>query len=109
MKLTKDQEQMLTKMAFANKSNKDIVEELGIELKDVHAARSRLGITIDKVRVAKIAVENAQPAKRTAEEITKEISKVEKAKDAAEKKIDRCMERLEVLYSELVSAYDDNN
>ena len=107
MKLTKDQETQLTKLCFAGVSNKEIAQELGIELNDVHAARSRLGITIDKVRVAKITAENKQ--KKTAEEITKEISKVEKAKDAAEKKIDRCMERLEVLYEELVSGYDDNN
>lgn len=109
MKLTKDQETKLTELAFAEKSNKEIAQELGIELKDVHAARSRLNITISKVRVAKIAQENGRAAKRTAEEITKEISKVEKAKDAAEKKIDRCMERLEVLYTELVAAHDNNN
>ena len=105
MKLTKDQETKLTEMAFAEKSNKEIAQELGIELKDVHAARSRLGITIPKVKAQK----GVQPAGRTAKEITAEIAKVEKAKDAAENKIDRCMERLEVLYSELVAAYDDNN
>lgn len=106
MKLTKDQETKLTEMCFAEKSNKEIAQELKIELKDVHAARSRLNITIPKVRVIK--AENI-PAKKTIKEINLEIMKVEKAKDAAEKKIDRCMERLEVLYEELVSGYDDNN
>lgn len=104
MKLTKDQETKLTEMAFAEKSNKEIAEELKIELKDVHAARSRLGITIPKVKALM-----TKASARTAEEITAEISKVEKAKDAAEKKIDRCMERLEVLYTELVAAHDNNN
>ena len=104
MKLTKDQETKLTEMAFAEKSNKEIAQELGIALKDVHAARSRLGITVPKVKALM-----TKASARTAEEITAEISKVEKAKDAAEKKIDRCMERLEVLYTELVAAHDDNN
>ena len=104
MKLTKDQETQLTKLCFAGVSNKEIAEELKIELKDVHAARSRLGITISKVKAL-----TTKASARTAEEITAEISKVEKAKDAAEKKIDRCMERLEVLYDELVSQYDNNN
>lgn len=108
MKLTKDQETKLTEMAFAEKSNKEIAQELGIDLKDVHAARSRLGITIPKVKKY-IEVKEALNSTRTAKEITAEIAKVEKAKDAAENKIDRCMERLEVLYSELVAAYDDNN
>ena len=48
MKLTKDQETKLTELCFAEVSNKEIAQELGIELKDVHAARSRLGITIPK-------------------------------------------------------------
>lgn len=105
MKLTKDQETKLTELAFAEKSNKEIAEKLQIELKDVHAARSRLGITVPKVKAAK----TEKATVRTKEEVVAEIEKVEKAKDAAEKKIDRCMERLEVLYGELVSFYDSNN
>ena len=42
MKLTKDQENKLTELCFAGVSNKEIAEELKIELKNVHAARSRL-------------------------------------------------------------------
>ncbi len=101
MKLTKDQETKLTELAFAEKSNKEIADELKVELKDVHAARSRLGITIPKVK-AKMT----KASTRTAEEITAEISKVENAKNAAEKKIDRCIARLEELYEELVDAHD---
>lgn len=104
MKLTKDQETKLTELAFAGVSNKEIAQELEVKLTDVHAARSRLGITIPKVKAMM-----TKASARTAEEITAEISKVEKAKDAAEKKIDRCMERLEVLYTELVDAHDNNN
>lgn len=110
MKLNKDEERILTNMAFAEKSNKEIAETLGIKLSDVHAARSRLGITMDKVKAAKGVQPVAdQKVKRTTEEINEEIMKVEKAKDAAEKKIDRCMFRLEELYTELVDAHDSNS
>lgn len=99
MKLTKDQENKLTEMAFAEKSNKEIAEELGIELKDVHATRSRLGITIPKVKAAK--EKGVQPVLRTREEIDQEIGKVIRAKEAAKKKIARCDERLVELSEEL--------
>jgi pyruvate/2-oxoglutarate dehydrogenase complex dihydrolipoamide acyltransferase (E2) component len=125
MKLTKNQETKLTEMAFAEKSNKEIAQELGIELKDVHAARSRLGITIPKVKAAKekgvqpvsrskeaiefeiFKVQKAakekgvQPVSRSKEAIEFEIFKVQKARTEAFKKVERCNERIDQLIKEL--------
>ena len=99
MKLTKEQETKLTEMAFAEKSNKEIATELGIELKDVHAARSRLGITIPKVKEMKIAgiTSNA----KTKEEIRAEIKAVQKARTEVFRKVERCNERIDWLMKEL--------
>lgn len=99
MKLTKEQETKLTELAFAEKSNKEIAEALGIELKDVHAARSRLGVTIPKVKEMK--GRGVQPSGRTKEEIQQEIDKVQKARAEAFKKVERCNERIDQLYKEL--------
>jgi len=87
MKLTKEQETKLTEMAFAEKSNKEIAKALGIELKDVHAARSRLGITIPKVKAAKEKGVQ-QPVSRSKEAIEFEIFKVQKARTEAFKKVE---------------------
>lgn len=107
MKLTKDQETKLTALAFAEKSNKEIAEALGIELKDVHAARSRLGITIPKVLASK--EKGVQPAsKRTKSEIQAEIDKVQKARTEAFKKVERCNERIDQLYKELEAQHGDH-
>lgn len=99
MKLTKEQETKLTEMAFANKSNKDIAEELGIKLEEVHAARSRLGITIPKVKAMMTKVVKASA--RTKEEIEAEIFKVNGALMKSIKKSQRCRVRLEQLTKEL--------
>jgi hypothetical protein len=99
MKLTKEQETKLTEMAFAEKSNKEIAEALGIELKDVHAARSRLGVTIPKVKEMK--GRGVQPSGRTKADIQQEIDKVQKARAEAFKKVERCNDRIDQLYKEL--------
>jgi len=114
MKWNKEQEQQLKTLCFEEKSNKEIAQTMNIDLVDVHNGRSRFGVTIDKVKVAKTAAENVQPVtdqkvKRFKEDIVAEIVKVEKALDEAGKKTDRCRGRLEVLYKELVEAYDNNN
>lgn len=101
MKLTKEQETKLTELAFLEKSNKDIAEALGIEIKDVHAARSRLGITIPKVKALKAKGVQAT-VKRAEKEIREEIVKVENAHMIAVKKIERCEKRLGELYKELL-------
>jgi len=111
MKWSKEQEQQLRKLAFEEKTNKEIAQIMNIKLEDVHNGRSRFGVTIDKVRVAKIAADNGQPVadqkvKRTAEEINEEIIKVEKAHETAKKKVERCAARLGVLYEELVKAHE---
>ena len=97
MKLSKEQEKKLTELAFAEKSNKEIAQELGIDLKNVHAARSRLGITIPKVKAQK----GVNPSGRAKEEIQQEIDKVRKARTEAFKKIERCNERIDQLTKEL--------
>lgn len=102
MKLTKEQESKLKGMAFAEKSNKEIAQELDIELKDVHAARSRLGITIPKVKEA--LARGLNPGVRAVEEIKAEIAKVAKAQKQASKKSARCLDRLAELEKELKSA-----
>jgi hypothetical protein len=110
MKLTKDQETKLTELSFAEKSNKEIAEAIGIEVKDVHAARSRLGITIPKIKEMKSR--GVQPSGRTKEEIKAEIDKVQKARAEAFKKVERCNERIDQLYKELsgeVQHADNNN
>lgn len=48
MKLTEKQIADLKVMALENVKNADIAVALGISLEEVHAARSQLGITIDK-------------------------------------------------------------
>jgi len=114
MKWNKEQEQQLKTLCFEEKSNKEIAQTMNIDLVDVHNGRSRFGVTIDKVNVAKTAAENVQPVtdqkvKRFKEDIVAEIVKVEKALYEAGKKTNRCRDRLEVLYKELVEAYDNNN
>lgn len=52
MKITKAQEEQLHKLAFAGVPNSTIAAEMGIPLTEVHAHRSRLGITRDKVAQA---------------------------------------------------------
>lgn len=100
MKLSKDQETKLTEMAFAEKSNKEIAETLGIKLTEVHAARSRLGITIPMVK--KALERGLKPnSRRSREEIDQEMAKVLKAKETADKKIAKCDERLVELSEEL--------
>lgn len=80
-------------------SNKEIAEELGIDLMDVHAARSRLGITIPKIKEMKSRAVKASA--RTKEKIKAEILKVQKARTEAFKKIERCNERIDQLNKEL--------
>ena len=100
MKLTMEQENLLTKLCFEEKSNKEIAEALGVKLSDVHAARSRLGITIPKVK----AMIGQEPSIRTKEDIETEIFKVSNALKEALKKSARCRERLEQLQKELEAA-----
>ena len=102
LKLTKDQETRLTELAFAEKSNKEIAEELKIELADVHAARSRLGITIPKVKIAlERGFKPTTATSRSKKEIQQEYEKVQKARLQAYKKIERCNDRLNQLFNEL--------
>ena len=86
-------------MCFAEVSNKEIAEELGVKLTDVHAARSRLGLTIPKVKA--MMTKDVKASARTKAEIIKEIEKVRKSWNEALKKEKRCNERIGQLYKEL--------
>ncbi|HZK02178.1 MAG TPA: hypothetical protein VFC96_04865 [Anaerovoracaceae bacterium] len=97
MKWTDGLKDQLTKLAFAEKSNKEIAKIMDIPLKEVWAGRSRFGITIAKVK----AMKESEPTPRTQEIIKAEIKKVQQAKRNAQKKIKRCDDRLEELNKEL--------
>lgn len=97
MKWTDGLKEQLKELAFAEKSNKEIAEIMDIPLTDVHAGRSRYGLTIAKVKELKGKV----PRTRTQEDIKAEIKKVQKAKRDAQKKIKRCENRLDELNWEL--------
>lgn len=104
MKLNKEQELRLREMCFERKTNKEIATELGIELTDVHTARSRLGITIPKVEAMLVENKDKSSEKRTEAEIQEEIEKVLRAKSEACKKVKRCDERIGELLLELARA-----
>lgn len=97
MKWTDGLKEQLKELAFAEKSNKEIAEIMDIPLAEVHAGRSRFGITIAKVKAMK---EEGQKT-RTQEDIKAEMKKVQKAKRDAQKKIKRCENRLDELNWEL--------
>lgn len=55
MKWTPKMEDKLKKLCFEDKSNADLAKIFNCNVKDIHAARSRLGITIPNVKAAKEA------------------------------------------------------
>ena len=80
-------------------TNKELAEHFGVALTEIHAWRSRHGLTIDKC--AAIRTGGIIDGKRSAESIKVEILKVQKAKRDAEKKAKRAEDRLKVLLGEL--------
>lgn len=52
MKWTPEQVDKLKKLCFEERSNAEMAKIFNCGLKDIHAARSRLGITIPKVKAA---------------------------------------------------------
>lgn len=97
MKWTNDIKDQLTKLAFEEKSNKEISEIMDIPISKINEGRSRFGITVAKVNTAK---EHGQVAK-TKEVIQEEINKVKDSKFKAYKKIAKYDEMLKVLEKEL--------
>lgn len=55
MKWTKEQVTDLRILCVDETPNKDIAEYFGVPVKEIHAKRSQLGITIPKIKVAKAA------------------------------------------------------
>lgn len=64
MKWIKEQEAELYRLCFKGKRNSELAVIFNCEIKDIHAARSRLGITIDKVKAAKAALVKDKEAAR---------------------------------------------
>lgn len=106
MYITAEIQEKLTNLCFAEKSNKEIAQELNLDIKEVYAARSQLGITIPKVKEMK--ARGVQLSGRTNEEIQQEIDKVQKARTEAFKKVERCNKRIDQLYKELQEAQHGN-
>jgi len=77
MKWTPQMEAKLKELCFANKSNAELAKTFNCDAKDIHAARSRLGITIPKVKA-----QAKQPANKPPKD---PWSPVKKAFDALEK------------------------
>lgn len=64
MKWTPKTEDKLKKLCFEEKSNAEMAKIFNCGLKDIHAARSRLGITIPKVKAAKAQDKPVQAANK---------------------------------------------
>jgi len=101
MKWTDGLKEQLKELAFAEKSNKEIAEIMDIPLKEVHAGRSRFGLTIAKVK----AMKGNEPQVRTKQDIKTEIKEVretiKETRKAAHEKIQECYESIKVLEEEL--------
>jgi len=109
MKWNDESTARLKELVFADKSNKEIAQAMEIDINDVYNKRSQLGITKDKVKINSAATDEVpavdQKVKdRSVDEIFEEIHKVEQARIAAYKKIDRCVKRLTELKFELIIA-----
>ena len=65
MKWSEEKVNQLKELAFAGVPNPQIAKQLGVGVSDVYAKRSQLGITVDKVRAAKVeAIERDVEASR---------------------------------------------
>lgn len=83
MKWSEEKVKQLRDLAFAGKSNKEIARALGVEINEVYAERSQLGITIDKVKATQAEGNHTRslqafpdpvlPKQRTTGEITRDL------------------------------------
>ena len=87
MKWTPQMEAKLKELCFANKSNAELAKTFNCDAKDIHAARSRLGITIPKIKAAKASKSQYHTSAATApaSKNSDTWSPVKKAFDALEK------------------------
>lgn len=103
MKWPKEKRDELTKLCVEGKmSNKELATHFDMAVADIYAARSALGITIDKCKAIKEG--KVVPGKRSAEDIKTEIKKVEKSLQQALIKVCRADDRLAELVRELGEA-----
>lgn len=61
MKWSDEKVQQLRALASAGKPNKEIAQQLGVGINDVYAERSKLSITIDKIKIAQAAAAKPSP------------------------------------------------
>jgi len=105
MKWNEQNTAVLKDLVFLGKSNKEISETMNIEINNVYAKRSQLGITKSKVNIVLSAdeehVDSQMVNKRTVVQIRDEIKLVDKAKQTSFKKTERCVKRLLELEQEL--------
>ena len=86
MKWTPKMEDKLRKLCFEDKSNADLAKIFSCDVKDIHAARSRLGITIPKVKAAKEADTKIKPERITPKmTVTKAFNNLQDALEEAQK------------------------
>lgn len=53
MKLTDTQKSELRELCMAEKPNAEIAKHFGCDVREIHAARSEMGITIPKIKAMK--------------------------------------------------------
>lgn len=53
MKFTDTQKTELRELCMAEKSNAELAKHFGCDVREIHAARSQMGITIPKVKAMK--------------------------------------------------------
>ena len=98
MKWNEENTKKLKDLCMAGVSNADMAKQFNCPVVEIHALRSKLGLTIPKVKAMKEIVGNSE---RAAVEIRGEIKLVLQAQKNAQHKLQRCSNRLEELVKEL--------
>ena len=96
---TNEKKEELKALCYEGKmTNAELAKLFGVPVTEIYAKRSAWGITREKCLAAK--VQGLLSGKRTVEDINAEIKKVEAACRGAEKKVDRCLDRIKELVAE---------
>lgn len=97
MKWSNEQKEQLKELCYAGTPNAELARLFEVPVREIHAKRSALGVTIPKCKAGK-------PGVRTTDEIIAEQNRVLKAKSDALKKAERCDARLKELSQEVSDA-----
>lgn len=95
MKWTNDIKDQLTKLAFEEKSNKEISEIMDIPISKINESRSRFGITVEKIKTQLYGEEV-----RSRETIEEEIMRLKEVRFNTYKRIAKLDEMLKILEEE---------